>query len=82
MKSTLFAYAWRVLFNAGKPIADTSREFNLSDHSPNEGGKFPGPFRYAGSQEKADQKAIAQVVRSEMVFVAEDDEDIVGVLKG
>jgi GNAT superfamily N-acetyltransferase len=66
----------------GKLIADTYSEFNLSFLPPDEVGKFLGPFRYAGSQEKAHQESIAQVIRSEMVFVAEDDGDIVGVLRG
>jgi GNAT superfamily N-acetyltransferase len=66
----------------GQLIADTYSEFNLSFASPEERGALLGPFRHAGSPEKAHQEAIARVIRSEMVFVAEDDGQIVGVLRG
>jgi len=68
--------------SVGKLIADTYSEFNLSFVPPEELGLFLGPFRYAGSQEKSHQDAIAQVIRSALVFVAEDEEEIVGVLRG
>ena len=66
----------------GKLIAETYSEFNLSFVPSAEIGLFLGPFRYAGSQQKTHQDAISQVIRSEMVFVAEDDGEIVGVLRG
>ena len=66
----------------GHLIADTYSEFNLSFASPEERGALLGPFRHAGSPEKAPQEAIARVIRAEMVFVAEDDGQIVGVLRG
>ena len=68
--------------SVGKLIADTYSEFNLSFVSAEELGLFLGPFRYARSQEKVHQEAISQVIKSAMVFVAENDREIVGVLRG
>ncbi len=66
----------------GKLIADTYSAFNLSFVPAERLGAFLGPFQYADSQEKHHQDAIAEVIGSEMVFVAEDDGKIVGVLRG
>ena len=66
----------------GQLIADTYGEFNLSFASPEERALLLGPFHHARSPEKAHQEAIARVVRSEMVFVAEEEGEIVGVLRG
>jgi len=68
--------------SAGKLIAETYSEFNLSFAPPAERNRFLGPFQHARSPRKAHQEAIAQVIRSEMAFVAEDDGEIVGVLRG
>ena len=62
--------------SVGKLIADTYSEFNLSFVSAEELGLFLGPFRYARSQEKVHQEAISQVIKSAMVFVAENDREI------
>jgi GNAT superfamily N-acetyltransferase len=66
----------------GKLIADTHSRFNLAFVPPEELGKFLGPFRCAGSPESAHQEAIARTIRSAMVYVAEDEGEIVGVLRG
>jgi predicted N-acetyltransferase YhbS len=68
--------------SVGRLIADTYSEFNLSYMPLEERGPFLGPFQNARSTEKAHQDAIAQIVRASMVFVAEDDGEIVGVLRG
>jgi GNAT superfamily N-acetyltransferase len=68
--------------HVGQLIADTYSTFNLSFAPPAERGPFLGPFHHAYSSEANHQAAIAQVIRSEMVFVAEEDGDIVGVLRG
>jgi len=68
--------------NVGKLIADTYSKFNLSFAPPQEVGLFLGPFRHAESMDPSHQEAIARVVRALMVFVAEDDGEIVGVLRG
>ena len=66
----------------GRLIADTFSEFNLSSVGPENRDLLLGPFRHSGSVETAHQEAIAQAIRSEMVFVAEVDGEIAGVLRG
>lgn len=66
----------------GNLIADTYSQFNLSYLPAEELGLFLGPFQYARSQEPLHQEAIARVIRSAFLFVAEDNEEIVGVLRG
>ena len=66
----------------GKLIADTYREFNLSFVPSKDLGLFLGPFQHARSPDPAYQAAIARVIRSAMVYVAEDAGEIVGVLRG
>lgn len=68
--------------NVGRLIADTYSEFNLSHLPPEEIDRFLGPFRHARSLEKAHQEAIKDVIKAAMVFVAEDDGVVVGVLRG
>jgi GNAT superfamily N-acetyltransferase len=63
-------------------IADTYAEFNLSFASPEERSLFLGPFQQARSSLEAHQKDISRVIHSEMVYVAEDAGEIVGVLRG
>ena len=65
----------------GVLIADTYRKYNLDFASPAEQEKLLGPFRHAGSADPAHQEAIARVLRTEMIFVAEDAGEIVGVLR-
>ena len=66
----------------GRLIADTFSEFNLSSLSAEERDLQLGPFRHARSLKEDHQAAIAQAIRSEMVFVAEVDGEIAGVLRG
>lgn len=66
----------------GRLIADTYGEFNLSFATPEQKDKLLGPFQHARSAELAHQSAIAQVIRAATVLVAEDDGEIVGVLRG
>ena len=68
--------------SVGRLIADTYGEFNLSFAPPGERGPFLGPFQHARSPDRAHQDAIARTIRSEMVFVAEEEGEIVGVLRG
>lgn len=63
-------------------IADTYSEFNLSFASPEQKKAFLGPFQHARSSEKIHQEAIADVIKASMVFIAEMDGVIVGVLRG
>ena len=66
----------------GRLIASTYAEFNLAFASPELRALFLGPFRHAESTAPDHQEAIARVLRSEMVFVAEVDGVIAGVLRG
>ena len=66
----------------GRLIADTFSEFNLSSAPAEERDLQLGPFRHSRSLDKDHQAAIAKAIWSEMVFVAEVDGQIVGVLRG
>lgn len=66
----------------GRLIAETYSRFNLAFATPEELPKLLGPFRHAWSTDPAHQQAIAQVIRSATVLVAEEDGEIVGVLRG
>jgi len=66
----------------GQLIADTYGEFNLSFATEAEKALLLGPFRHARSNEAEHKKAIAEVICADMVFVAEADGQIVGVLRG
>lgn len=63
-------------------IAEIYGQFNLAYLPPEEMKAFLGPFQHAWSTEKQHQEEIARMIRSEWVFVAEDDGEIVGVLRG
>jgi GNAT superfamily N-acetyltransferase len=68
--------------SVGRLIADTFGEFNLSYASPEDRERLLGPFRHARSPEESHREEIIQVLRADMVFVAEDEGEIVGVLRG
>jgi GNAT superfamily N-acetyltransferase len=80
--TTIRRYEERDARSVGRLIADTYSKFNLSFVPDEELGLFLGPFQYARSQKESHQEAIARVIRSEMVYVAEADGEIVGVLRG
>jgi GNAT superfamily N-acetyltransferase len=66
----------------GRLIADTYSEFNLSFASAEERDRLLGPFKHARSAEQSHQEAIARVISADMVLVAEENGEIVGVLRG
>jgi GNAT superfamily N-acetyltransferase len=68
--------------SVGRLIADTFGEFNLSYASPEDRDRLLGPFRHARSTEQSHREAITEVIWADMVFVAEDGGEIVGVLRG
>jgi GNAT superfamily N-acetyltransferase len=68
--------------DVGRLIADTYSEFNLSFASPEERDRLLGPFKHARSAERSHQEAIARILSAAMMLVAEDDSEIVGVLRG
>jgi len=65
----------------GVLIAETYRKYNLDFASPEEQQKLLGPFRHAGSSDPVHQQVIAHTLRAEMIFVAENEGQIVGVLR-
>ena len=66
----------------GQLIADTYSEFNLSFASPEDRNLMLGPFRYAHSSDDAHRKAIIEILRSPMFYVAESSGKIAGILRG
>ncbi len=68
--------------SVGRLIADTYGEFNLSSIPLEERDPFLGPFRYVRSADRMHRRAIIEIVKAPMVYVAEDDGEIVGVLRG
>lgn len=66
----------------GRLIADTFGGFDLGFAPPERRSLYLGPFRHARSPEKAHQEAIAEIIQTEMVYVAEENGDVVGVLRG
>lgn len=68
--------------SVGRLIADTYSHYNLSFLPADARARFLGPFQHARSPDPAHQEAIAAVIHSEMVYVAEADGQVVGVLRG
>ena len=68
--------------SVGRLIADTFSAFNLAYASPEERDLLLGPFGHARSPEPYHQAAIAEAIRAEMVYLAQDEAEIVGVLRG
>jgi GNAT superfamily N-acetyltransferase len=66
----------------GRLIADTFSDFNLGFAPPDQRHKYLGPFRHARSRDESHRAAIAAAIRASIVYVAEDGDDIVGVLRG
>jgi len=66
----------------GRLIAATYRAYNLGHADSEEQERLLGPFRHALSDDPEHQQAIAEVVDSPMLYVAEEAGHIVGVLRG
>ena len=80
---TIRLFEERDVVGIGRLIADTYSQFNLSFLPEEHVGLFLGPFQHAYSDDPEHIEAIADVVRSEIVLVAEaEDGTIVGVLRG
>ena len=63
-------------------IADTFSQFNLTYAPTEERNLYLGPFQHARSLEAGHQAEIARLIRADMVYVAEEDGEIVGILRG
>jgi GNAT superfamily N-acetyltransferase len=73
--------------SVGRLIADTFGTFNLDYASPEERDRLLGPFLHARSPDPHHRAAIAEAIRAEMVYVAQDVtpgavSEVVGVLRG
>jgi GNAT superfamily N-acetyltransferase len=66
----------------GRLIAETYSRFNLDFLPTEDRVQFLGPFRYANSKDPSHREEIAQVIEAAMVFVAENEGEIIGVLRG
>ncbi len=66
----------------GLLIKDTYSEFNLDFLSPAELAPYLGPFAFAGQEDPDRLEDLHAVIRSELVYVAEIDGVIAGVLRG
>lgn len=66
----------------GQLIADTYSEFNLAFASPGDRNLMLGPFRHAWSLDTLHQRAIVEILRSPMFYVAEIEDEIAGILRG
>jgi len=67
---------------AGLLIAATYAEFNLSELPPVVRRAMLGPFAHADSSVPGYRRAIARAIESDTVLIAEDDSEIVGILRG
>jgi GNAT superfamily N-acetyltransferase len=66
----------------GRLIHDTYGQFNLSFLPEEERGPYLGPFRHSRSEDNRHKEEIARTIQAEIVLVAEENERIVGVLRG
>lgn len=66
----------------GRLIAETFRKYNLSHAGPEEQERLLGPFRHAFSDDIGHREAVRSILRSPMIYVAQDGDEIVGVLRG
>jgi GNAT superfamily N-acetyltransferase len=66
----------------GALIARTYAAFNLESVPPSERQSMLGPYVHVASDDAGHRAAIASAVRAPIVFVAEDGDAIVGVLRG
>jgi GNAT superfamily N-acetyltransferase len=66
----------------GVLIADTYGEFNLPEMTPEKRQSMLGPFAHARSSMPGHRKAIASAIGAPSVWVAEQNGEVVGVLRG
>ncbi|MEA2001235.1 MAG: GNAT family N-acetyltransferase [Actinomycetota bacterium] len=66
----------------GVLIADVYAEFNLSETTPCQRVSMLGPFAFAHSSIAKHQEALASAISAPSVWIAEQDGEIVGVLRG
>lgn len=75
-------YAESDAIRVGVLIARTYGGFNLCAVTPGKRESMLGPFARAGSSTPEDREAIAAAISAPSVWVAEDEGEIIGVLRG
>ncbi|MHC4973102.1 MAG: GNAT family N-acetyltransferase [Planctomycetota bacterium] len=68
--------------SVGRLICETYRTYNLSHADLDEQDRLLGPFKHAFSDDVEHQRAIRMVIHSPVVYVADIDGEVVGVLRG
>lgn len=63
-------------------IAETYSNFNLPEMTPEKRQAMLGPFAFAGSFATEHREAVASAITAPSVWVAEQDGEILGVLRG
>jgi len=66
----------------GMLIADTYGRYNLHELDEGERANHLGPFAHARSPSREHHETIARMIRAELVLVAEEEGEVVGVLRG
>jgi len=79
---TIRRYQKKDAIQVGILIAETYGKFNLPKMTPEKRESMLGPFAFARSSAPEHRKAIAAVIEAPSVWVAEDNGEIVGVLRG
>lgn len=79
---TIRPYTQQDAHQVGILIADTFGTYNLDYATPEERELLLGPFRHAYSDDPAHCQAIVEELEADMIFVAEEADKIVGVLRG
>lgn len=79
---TIRKYSPKDASPVGRLICDTYGQINLAFLPEKERGPYLGPFQHAYSKDPTHQAQIADLIDAPMVFVAEEDDQIIGVLRG
>lgn len=66
----------------GMLIAETYGQVNLGYLPEDQRAPYLGPFQHAKSSRLEDQQAIARLIQAPIVYVAKEDREIIGVLRG
>lgn len=79
---TIRRYQKKDASQVGILIAETYGGFNLSEMAPEKRASMLGPFAFARSSELEHREAIAAAIEAPSVWVAKQNGEIVGVLRG
>ena len=79
---TIRRYQKKDASQVGILIAETYGGFNLSEMAPEKRASMLGPFAFARSSEPEHREAIVAAIEAPSVWVAKQNGEIVGVLRG